>query len=46
MRTMFRGVFGDWFGAAFDDFMDAQKNAQAWNPHAKVIAMRLPLWNP
>lgn len=44
MKTMFRGVFGDWFGAAFVDFLDAQQNAKNWNKDATVIAVRLPTW--
>ena len=38
---MFRGVFGDWFGAAFLDFVDAQEDAKAWNKNATVILVRL-----
>lgn len=45
MRTMFRGVCGDWFGACFVDFSDAQEDAKNWNASATVIAVRLPIWS-
>ena len=44
MRTMFRGVFGNWVGAAFADFAVAFADAKAWNKNAEVIAVRMPLW--